>query len=252
MIFGKRGRMTVELESEFLNYLASCPGSIDGKLPPMNELAETLGMSISKLREQIEVARTLGWVEVRPRRGIETRAYSPAVAMSLSMRFALAKDRSYFDQIEELREVIEACYWYRAVQALQEQDKQDLVSLMERAWSLLKGDPVQIPHEEHRQLHLTIFSRLDNEFVKGFLKAYWDAYESVGLNVFTGYPYLEAVWEHHQVMVDAILDEDLETGYRALVEHFGILHRRPGSTPHLVGMLNGLELKPQEISGSNK
>ncbi|MGD8552717.1 MAG: FCD domain-containing protein [Anaerolineales bacterium] len=242
--------MTIELESEFLDYLASCPGSIDGKLPPMTELAQTLGMSISKLREQIEVARTLGWVEVRPRLGIETRDFSPAAALSVSMRFALAKDRSYFDQIEELREVIEANYWHQAVQALNEGDKKDLVDLMERAWTLLKGEPVQIPHEEHRQLHLTIFSRLENEFVKGFLHAYWDAYESVGLNVFTDYPYLEAVWEHHQVMVDAILDKNLDIGHQALVEHFGILHRRPGSTPQLTGVLSGLELRPNEISGS--
>jgi DNA-binding FadR family transcriptional regulator len=189
-------------------------------------------------------------VEVRPRLGIETRDFSPAAALSVSMRFALAKDRSYFDQIEELREVIEANYWHQAVQALNEGDKKDLMDLMERAWTLLKGEPVQIPHEEHRQLHLTIFSRLENEFVKGFLHAYWDAYESVGLNVFTDYPYLEAVWEHHQVMVDAILDKNLDIGHQALVEHFGILHRRSGSTPHLTGVLNGLELTPNEISGS--
>jgi DNA-binding FadR family transcriptional regulator len=242
--------MTIELESEFLEYLAGCPATMDGQLPPMNELAKTLGMSISKLREQIEVARTLGWVEVRPRRGIETRGFSPAAAMSVSMRFALAKDRSYFDQIEELREVIEASYWHAAVQALNEQDKQDLVSLMEQAWSMLRGDPVQIPHEEHRQLHIKIFSRLDNQFVKGFLQAYWDAYESVGLNVFTEFPYLEAVWEHHQVMVDAILDGDLETGYQALVEHFGILHRRPDSPAHQTGVLSDFELTTNEISGS--
>lgn len=242
--------MSVELESEFLRYLANCPEGLEGRLPPMTELADTLGMSISKLREQIEVARTLGWVEVRPRRGIETRSFSPAAALSVSMRFALARDRAYFDQIEELREVIEANYWYRAVSALTEEDKRHLEELMRRAWSLLKGEPVQIPHDEHRELHLTIFSRIENQFVKGFLHAYWDAYESVGLNVFTDYPYLEAVWEHHQSMVEAIIEGNLDDGYRALVDHFGILHRRPGSTTHLSDVLSGLELTSQDISGS--
>jgi DNA-binding FadR family transcriptional regulator len=121
---------------------------------------------------------------------------------------------------------------------------------MQRAWSLLKGEPVQIPHDEHRELHLTIFSRIPNEFVKGFLRAYWDAYESVGLNVFTEYTYLEAVWEHHQSMVDAIRAGDLEDGYRALVDHFGILHRRPGSTTQLAGVLSNLELTAHDFSGS--
>ncbi|MGD2059173.1 MAG: FCD domain-containing protein [Anaerolineales bacterium] len=244
--------MTVELDSEFLDYLARVPASLHDNLPPMHELAETLGMSISKLREQVEVARTLGWVEVRPRRGIEARAFSPAAAMSVSMRFSLAQDRNYFDQIEELREVIEASYWYRAVEALQEDDRRHLTELMKRAWQLLKGDPVQIPHEEHRELHLTIFSRLENQFVKGFLEAYWDAYECVGLNVFTDYAYLEAVWNHHQSMVDAINDQDLESGYRSLVDHFGILNTRPGTQAQLAGSLNGLKLTPQEVSGSTK
>ncbi len=243
--------MTVELESEFLEYLAGCSVSEETKLPPMNELAGTLGMSISKLREQIEVARILGWVDVRPRRGIKVKPFSPAAAFSVSMRFALAKDRGYFDQIEELREVVEASYWYQAVEALDDQDKLYLMELMERAWALLKGDPIQIPHEEHRDLHLTIFSRLDNEFVKGFLSAYWDAYESVGLNVFTGYAYLEAVWNHHQQMVEAIQAGDFECGYRALVEHFDILQRRPGSSQESPGMLAELELTPHEISGSS-
>lgn len=242
--------MTVELESEFLEYLASCSVSNAAKLPPMNELAETLGMSISKLREQIEVARTLGWVEVRPRRGIQVNPFSPAAAMSVSMRFALAKDRAYFDQIEELREVIEASYWHQAAAALAAQDKRYLAELMDRAWTLLKGDPIQIPHEEHRELHLTIFSRLENEFVKGFLQAYWDAYESVGLNVFTGYGYLEAVWTHHQEMVEAIAEGDLDRGYRALIEHFDILQHRPGSSHADSSAVAEFELTTHEISGS--
>lgn len=242
--------MTVRLESEFLSYLAACDTSMEGKLPPMTELAEKLGMSISKLREQIEVARTLGWIDVRPRTGIQIRSFSPAAALSISMRFALAQRRSYFDQIEELREIIEANYWYQAVDELRPEDKQRLQDLIDRASEMLKGEPVQIPHAEHRELHLTIFSRLENEFVKGFLQAYWDAYESVGLNVFTDYPYLEAVWEHHQVMVQAILDGEYKRGYRALIEHFGILHRRPRAAGPASGMHNQMELAIQEVSGS--
>jgi len=77
-------------------------------------------------------------------------------------------------------------------------------------------------------LHLLIFCRLENPFVTGILEAYWDAYESVGLNVFTGgYEYLQEVWDYHQKMVDAICEGNYQEGYNALTAHTDLLYHRP-------------------------
>ena len=46
-------------------------------------------------------------------------------------------------------------------------------------------------------------------FVKGLLEAYWEAYEAVGLSLFSDYYYLREVWTYHQGIVDAILAGDL-------------------------------------------
>lgn len=220
--------MPVKFQSEFLNYLAEadfCPGQ---RLPAIQELSQLLGIGISKLREQLEVARVLGLVEVRPRTGIRTLAYSFLPGIRTSLRFAMAFDPSHFDLFGELRDHIEASYWHEAVRLLQPEDKKILETLVNRAWEKLRGSPIQIPHTEHRKLHLTIYSRLNNPFVIGLIEAYWDAYEVVGLNVFSDYEYLERVWNYHQQMVDAILDDDVDAGYQALVEHVGLLHHRPG------------------------
>ena len=53
----------------------------------------------------------------------------------------------------------------------------ELTALVEQAWEKLRGTPIHIPQYEHRQLHLSIYQRLDNPFVSGILEAYWDAYE---------------------------------------------------------------------------
>jgi hypothetical protein len=50
---------------------------------------------------------------------------------------------------------------------------------MGRAWEKLHSPQVKIPHEEHRQLHMVIYQRLDNPFVLGMLEAYWEAYEAL-------------------------------------------------------------------------
>jgi DNA-binding GntR family transcriptional regulator len=93
----------------------------------------------------------------------------------------------------------------------------------------LHASQIQIPYHEHRQLHLTIYRRLDNHFVIGILEAYWEAYEAVGLNLYAGIEYLQEVWDYHQHMVDAICAGDFDAGYRALVEHTDLLHHRPVS-----------------------
>jgi DNA-binding FadR family transcriptional regulator len=219
--------MHLEVQSEFLRYLADLDWKPGQRLPAIQKLAQHLGISGSKFREQLEVARVMGLVEVRPKTGIRTLGYSFLPCIQTNLGFALMLDPSYFELLGSLRDHIEAAYWHEAVRLLTTDDRQHLQSLLECAWTMLRGNPIQIPHAEHRDLHLIIFSRLNNPFVTGLLEAYWDAYETVGLNVYSDYKYLERVWSYHQKMVEAIIEEDYDAGHRALVEHIGMLHYRP-------------------------
>lgn len=219
--------MTIDLENAFINYLAEYAGEPGAQLPPLNELSKQLGISISKLREQMEVARALGFVAIRPRTGIQTQPYSLYPGLRTSMRYALSTGQASFQEIKDLREHLEMSFWKEAVNALTDDDKQQLARLIHKAMKMLRGNPIQIPHAEHRELHLTIFSRLHNAFVQGILEAYWDAYEIIGLNMYTDYQYLDQVWGQHEKMVAAILAGDYDLGFQALVNHFGILATRP-------------------------
>lgn len=228
------------LSSEFLQYLASIPNGspVEGtngeveqaenaRLPSLNDLSKELNVSVASLREQLEVAKAMGLVEVRPRTGIRRLPYSFMPAVRLSLFYALSLDRSYFEAFTEMRNSIEAAFWSQAVERLRPEDYETMQDLVAKAWGKLRGHPVQIPQREHRNLHLAIFSRLDNPFVQGLLEAYWDAYEAVGLNLYADYGYLEQVWTYHQKMVDAICSGDFEQGYQALVEHKDMLYHRP-------------------------
>jgi DNA-binding FadR family transcriptional regulator len=213
--------------SEFLRYLASHE-EVDHGLPTLKNLSMELGVSLPLLREQLEVARALGLVEIKPRLGMRRRAYSFTPAVRQSLGYALALNDEHFSKYAELRNHVESAFWHQAVQKLTEQDKQELQNLVARAWEKLRGTSIQVPHEEHRNLHLKIYSRLENPFVTGILEAYWEAYESVGLNVFAGgYEYLEEVWRYHQDMVEAICKGNFEAGYQALVRHTDLLYQRP-------------------------
>ena len=221
-----RDRTSPEI-SEFLRYLATHQ-EVENGLPSLKNLSLELGVSVASLREQLEVARALGLVEVRPRLGTKRRDYSFTPAIRQSLGYALALNNEHFRKYSELRNHVEAAFWYEAVAKLTEEDKSELQNLVTSAFEKLQGTQIRVPHEEHRNLHLMIFSRLENPFVIGILEAYWDAYENVGLNVFTGgYEYLQEVWGYHQKMVDAICNGNYEDGYNALLAHTDLLYHRP-------------------------
>ena len=214
--------------SEFLEYLASRHHNGDNeRVPPLSELSKELGVSVSVLREQLEAAQMLGLVEARPRTGIRRLPYSFFPAANQSLAFALRLDPHYFLEFADLRKRLEASYWDQAVSALTPQDHEELQALVQRAWDKLRGQPVRIPHEEHRRLHLCIFRRLENPFVQGLLEAYWEAYEAVGLSVFADYEYLHQVWVYHEKMVAAICAGDFQQGYQLLVAHAELIRRMP-------------------------
>lgn len=214
------------LNCEFFRYLIDEGFKPGERLPSLVELSDEIGVSVGKLREQLEVARMLGLVEASPRRGITRTAYSFLPPVQLSLLTAIRLDRSRFIEYSSLRINLETVYWDEAVRLLTDADKRRLRSLVDKAHSMLTPPRIQIPYPEHRKLHLTIYSRLENPFVQGLLEAYWDAYEAVELNTYADLPYLEEVWDYHARIVDAICEGEYEDGKRLLVEHMGLIKIR--------------------------
>lgn len=214
------------LDSDFLRYLFATEGKAGDRLPSLATLSEATGVSIGKLREQMEVARTLGLVEASPRRGIVRTEYAFAPAVRLSLLLALATDRRYFDAYGSLRSHLELAYWDEATALLLPADLVSLRALVNAAWAKLNQPRIQIPFSEHRELHLTIFRRLNNPFVLGLLEAYWDGYAAVELNTYADYAYLRNVWDYHDRIVQALEAGARELGKQLLFEHMQLLTSR--------------------------
>lgn len=217
--------------SDFLRYLAQIPDGDDARLPSLQAIARELGISIASLREQLEVARIMGLVEIKPKTGLRKLKYSLSPILKHSLTYGISTNDILFNEYSDLRNHIEAAYWMQAVQLLNEEDHTHLKELLINAKVKLNNTPVQIPHIEHRELHLSIYRKLPNIFVKDLLEVYWDLYEEVGLNQFKDLTYLEAVWNYHEKMVESICAGQLETGYRALLDHMELISRRATKKP---------------------
>jgi len=202
----------IDLDSELLEYMIRQGFRPGDRLPTLKELKENdhLGISISKLREQLEVARALGLVEVRSKTGMRMRNYTFTPAVQLSLMFALALDPHAFEQFSQLRTHVETAFWVEACERLLPADIDHMRALLDAANAKLNGETVRIPVDEHRDFHLTVFRRLDNPFVMGILEAYWAAYDAVELNRYADYSYLREVWDYHERILDSISVGDFE------------------------------------------
>jgi DNA-binding FadR family transcriptional regulator len=219
----------IDLESELLNYIINGKYQPGDRLPTIAELhgEEHLGVSTSKVREQLEVARALGLVEVRSNTGMRLKEYSFTPAVRLSLFCALAKDLGSFEFFSELRKHIEIAFWHEGCALLTPEDKAEMRTCVEQAQTKLNDRWIQIPNIEHRQFHMTIFRRLNNPFVIGLLEAYWDAYDAVELNRYSDYDYLQQVWEYHTRILDAICDGDIDAAQQLFIDHTQLLRYQP-------------------------
>lgn len=212
-----------KIDSEFLKYLIDSQVQPGERLPALSEISQKLHISIGKLREQLEVARALGLVSVRPRLGIRREPFNFLSFVLAGVLFSMESGESSFTQISQLRVAIETQLWHDAVTHLTPEDKAALQALVKQAWGKLRGAPIHIPNGEHRQLHLKLFSRIQNPFVQGLLEAYWEAYEASELTRFASYGYWLKVWDYHERIVDALCQNEYELGRQLLIEHFSIL-----------------------------
>ncbi|MGA9396968.1 MAG: FCD domain-containing protein [Anaerolineaceae bacterium] len=212
--------------SDFTRYLVEQKSSPDERIPALTELSKQLNISVTSLREQMEAARELGLVEARPRTGIRRKAYNFLPAVRQSVAYSIAVNPDSFEAFSDLRIHIEESYWYEAAELLTADDHAYLQSLIDRAESKLSGRPPQIPHDEHRALHLSIYRKLNNPFVMGLLEAYWEMYEAVGLDVYNQLEYLKKVWQYHKRIVAALKAGNYQSGYKLLREHKLLLEQR--------------------------
>lgn len=210
-------------QKKFLEYITDKKRKGENQIPALTALSKELNISSSTLREILELAKTLGLIEAHPRSGIELKPYSFKTPVIKSLGYAVMEDRNRFNEFSDLRIHLEKAYFKQAAELLSVDDIDNIKEDIRRAKEKLHRSPVQIPHPEHRQLHLSIYKNINNEFVISLLEAYWMMYESIGLDLYTDLNYLKRVWDYHEKIIEAISLGKVENGFELLVEHMDMI-----------------------------
>ena len=215
-----------EKQADFIDYLLKFSIEKKENLPSINQIGKDLGLSTPCIREQIELARNLGLIQIQPRRGMTIMPYKFTPAVNKSLYYAIKSNIDYFNQFSLLRNQLEKVFFSEAVKLLNKKVLDEIKAIVENAMKKLSGNPIQIPHQEHRSFHLKIYERLENVFVKGLLESYWDVYELIGLDHFTDISYLEKVWKYHALIAKSIINEEFLKAYKLVEDHMNLIFER--------------------------
>ena len=209
-----------------LDYLIEKAKDPQSEIPPIQKLSSELGVSTACLREQMELAKNLGIISTQPRKGIEILTYQFKPAVEKSLYYAINLDQKYFHQFSELRTHLEQAYFVESARLLDANSINELKIIVFQAQTKLKGFPIQIPHQEHRNYHLTFFKPLKNVFLMGFLESYWDMYEQIGLDLYNNLEYLINVWNYHKRIIEEIEAGDFDSAEQLLIAHMELIDMR--------------------------
>ncbi len=212
--------------SNFLQFLIEKSREECDRLPAIKEMSRTLNISQPALREQLEQAKTLGLVTAKPKAGIRRVPYAFSPAAIQSIKFAVLQDTKYFVKLSETRKGLEKAFWYEAVAKLNIDDLSFLNTQLESARRKLARRPAEIPHLEHKTLHLSIYHHLDNTFVTGILEGFWCAYEIIGMSQYSDLEYLTRVWGYHSKIVKSLEEGDFDLSYQYMMDHFDLVQSR--------------------------
>ncbi|MBQ9248866.1 MAG: FadR family transcriptional regulator [Oscillospiraceae bacterium] len=199
---------------------------VDDRLPAERDLAQTLQVSRSAVREGVRLLETIGIVESRQGSGnYIARHFDQTLEQVLTMMYAL--DTLSYEQIREFRYAVERQALALAVRSSDEKKKKELQQHLE---GMLYGESEEQQTESDRLLHQTLVEMSGNRLVianyvalnriiNRFIGQVRKEIRSEGGEEF------EAFQAAHRQLVTAVLDGDLEKGKEALDRHFVFITR---------------------------
>jgi len=202
-------------KTSLLTYLAEASKN-EQDIPSIAELSQILGVSIASVREQLEVARQLGFVDVKPRKGIQRRPFSLVPLISLGMNYGIYSEAHLLSDYIELRKHLELSYWNDAFDVLKDDQMDYMQFLIDIALRKLQRKPAIIPTEEQSEFHLTLFRPLGNKVLISILEAAWALEENNGGKILADLDDMLSSWRTRQIIVDALREKDKTKGKNAL------------------------------------
>ena len=188
------------------------------RLPTHDQLAEEMGVSVTVTRGAIQKLASLGLILVQQGRG--TFVSAPNISQTIqSLTDALSLDPSTIQDVLEMRLNLEISIVRLAAQRISEEQKTQLVNVVEVMDQLVRKSELSEFAEHDMQFHLLLANAAQNRILYDlyeFIRASIQKFLS-GMNIFPGTP-LESNNYHRKICI-AVINHDVNGAEAAMEEH---------------------------------
>lgn len=225
-----RKKSNTTLVREYIHDLIVREGLKPGDmLPCEGEIASTLEISKSCVREATHALESIGLIEIRHGIGLELRPFN-FDAMGEIFNFGFALDPSIVIDLYDLRRQMESSMMPRVVEHIDDQHIAACEEILLR-WEKLAQDNVPT-YDVDRQFHETLYSVVDNRMLTSLCHLFWTEYQDLEGNnqLMREEPNnketaCRTIAAHRQIL-EAVREKDAQKATRLMYDHFRRINRK--------------------------
>ena len=208
-------------------YIIDSGSSPGDPLPPQQDLAKALGISVPSLREAMKSLQAIGVIEVRHGSGTYVGRFSldPLVdGLAFRIRLEAGENMRTMTEMLEIRTVLECAYVRQVAECASIDLIAELFAIVERMEASASRDSAFT--RDDRRFHEVLYAPIENAFLTLLVRAFWDVVHVIRPALFAAPDNLGSTASEHRAIVDALAAHDPEAAARAMEAHFAGIRDR--------------------------
>lgn len=196
------------------------------RLPAETEIAATLEVSRTSVREALRSLEALGIIETRRGEGRVVRSFNFDSILE-NMSYSLLFDQDDFEAILDIRQALECYFIVDAMKKITDEDLRTLKKVLPHVDDRERGNILINPDA---QFHQIIFAPLKNEPLLKLIRVFWRLLFNIRGKFGSTKPELARALRSHEEIVAALEAKDEEKVQACMKHHFDLLRNDIRST----------------------
>ena len=226
-VASRREALHDTIQHRIERYIIDSGSSPGDPLPPQQELAKALGISVPSLREAMKSLQAIGVIEVRHGSGTYVGRFSldPLVdGLTFRIRLEAGENMRTMTELLEIRMVLESAYVRQIAEHASNELIAELLEIVGRMEASASRDSAFT--KDDRRFHEVLYAPVKNAFLTLLVRAFWDVVNIIRPELFAGPDDLASTASEHRAIVDALAAHDPDAAARAMEAHFAGIRAR--------------------------